>query len=70
VFGEVPCSAISSVTLPVVNKLVLFTFPFNEAGQRLYRKCGFREVGVFQKQGRLDGCFVDVMAMEKLLVEE
>lgn len=51
------------------HKLVLFAFPFNEAGQRLYRKCGFREVGVFRKQGRLDGRFVDIMAMEKLLVE-
>jgi phosphinothricin acetyltransferase len=27
----------------------------------------FREVGVFQNQGKLDGRFVDVMAMEKLL---
>lgn len=49
------------------HKIVLFTFPFNAAGQRLYRKCGFREVGVFREQGRLDGRFIDVMAMEKLL---
>jgi L-amino acid N-acyltransferase YncA len=28
---------------------------------------GFREVGVFEKQGKLDGQFVDVMVMEKLL---
>jgi len=35
--------------------------------QALYRKTGFREVGVFRNQGRLDGRFVDVMAMEKLL---
>lgn len=48
-------------------KFVLFTFPFNEIGQRLYRKSGYREVGVFQNQGVLDGKFVDVMAMEKLL---
>lgn len=52
------------------HKLVLFTFPFNVAGQRLYRKCGFREVGVFREQGWLDGRFVDVMAMEKLLTAE
>ncbi|AET57489.1 hypothetical protein HPL003_03575 [Paenibacillus terrae HPL-003] len=32
-------------------KIVLFTFPFNENGQRLYRKIGYREVGVFEKQG-------------------
>jgi L-amino acid N-acyltransferase YncA len=49
------------------HKMVLFTFPFNQLGQALYRKMGFREVGVFKNQGILDGNFVDVMAMEKLL---
>lgn len=48
-------------------KIVLYTFPFNGQGQSLYRKSGYREVGVFQSQGILDGRFVDVMAMEKLL---
>jgi L-amino acid N-acyltransferase YncA len=49
------------------HKMVLFTFPFNQLGQGLYKKMGFREVGVFQNQGILDGNYVDVMAMEKLL---
>ncbi|KQU08214.1 GCN5 family acetyltransferase [Bacillus sp. Leaf13] len=49
------------------NKIVLFTFPFNQMGQGLYKKRGYREVGVFKNQGILDGEFVDVMAMEKLL---
>ena len=49
------------------HKMVLFTFPFNQLGQGLYNKMGFREVGVFKNQGILDGEFVDVMAMEKLL---
>jgi L-amino acid N-acyltransferase YncA len=49
------------------HKLVLFTFPFNALGQGLYRKLGYREVGVFREQGILDGKFVDVMAMEKIL---
>ncbi|MEH7245315.1 arsinothricin resistance N-acetyltransferase ArsN1 family A [Neobacillus niacini] len=49
------------------HKIILFTFPFNQLGQGLYEKMGFREVGVFQNQGILDGEFVDVMAMEKLL---
>ncbi|WP_260284414.1 arsinothricin resistance N-acetyltransferase ArsN1 family A [Peribacillus aracenensis] len=49
------------------NKIVLFTFPFNRMGQGLYKKRGYREVGVFKNQGMLDGEFVDVMAMEKLL---
>ncbi|MEH7418156.1 arsinothricin resistance N-acetyltransferase ArsN1 family A [Neobacillus drentensis] len=48
-------------------KIVLFTFPFNKLGQGLYRKNGYREVGVFHKQGKLDGRFVDVMIMEKIL---
>jgi len=50
------------------HKMVLFTFPFNQLGQGLYKKMGFREVGVFKNQGILDGNFVDVMAMEKLLL--
>ncbi|WHY57599.1 arsinothricin resistance N-acetyltransferase ArsN1 family A [Peribacillus simplex] len=49
------------------NKIVLFTLPFNQIGQGLYNKRGYREVGVFKNQGMLDGEFVDVMAMEKLL---
>ncbi|MFB9759322.1 arsinothricin resistance N-acetyltransferase ArsN1 family A [Ectobacillus funiculus] len=48
-------------------KLVLFTFPFNHLGQGLYRKSGYREVGVFEKQGILEGEHIDVMIMEKLL---
>jgi len=49
------------------HKIVLFTFAFNDGGQRLYRARGYREVGLFREQGKLDGRFVDVMAMEKLL---
>jgi L-amino acid N-acyltransferase YncA len=49
------------------HKLVLFTLPFNVAGQHLYRSRGFREVGTFKEQGTLDGRFVDVMAMEKII---
>lgn len=48
-------------------KIVLFTFPFNTAGQRLYRKLGYRVVGTFEKQGMLDGQEIDVQIMEKLL---
>ena len=49
------------------HKIVLMTFPFNLSGQGLYRKMGYRCVGIFENQGKLDGRFVDVMAMEKLL---
>ncbi|SET38082.1 arsinothricin resistance N-acetyltransferase ArsN1 family A [Paenibacillus sp. NFR01] len=48
-------------------KIVLFTFPFNGQGQGLYRKMNYREVGVLENQGILDGKPVDVMIMEKLL---
>jgi phosphinothricin acetyltransferase len=49
------------------HKIVLFTFPFNAAGQALYRRRGFREVGIFREQGSLGGRPIDVMAMEKIL---
>ena len=49
------------------HKLVLAAFPFNEAGTRLYRRLGFREVGVYQEQGVLDGRWVDTVVMELLL---
>ncbi|MGE7823307.1 arsinothricin resistance N-acetyltransferase ArsN1 family A [Paenibacillus sp. NPDC093718] len=48
-------------------KIVLFTFPFNQNGQGLYHKLGYRDVGFFEKQGILDGEYVDVKIMEKLL---
>jgi phosphinothricin acetyltransferase len=49
------------------HKIVLFAISGNAGGQGLYRKFGYREVGVFVEQGRLDGRFVDVVAMEKIL---
>lgn len=49
------------------HKVVLFMLPFNANACALYRKFGYREVGVFEEQGRLDGKFVDVMEMEKIL---
>ncbi len=49
------------------HKMVLATFPYNEAGVSLYRKMGFAPVGVYHEQGRLDGRWVDVLIMERLL---
>ena len=51
------------------HKLVLAAFPHNEAGMRLYTRFGFREVGVYREQGLLDGAWVDVVIMERLLDE-
>ena len=49
------------------HKMVLATFPHNEAGVILYRKLGFTPVGVYHEQGMLDGQWVDVLIMERLL---
>jgi phosphinothricin acetyltransferase len=49
------------------HKLVLSAFPFNRAGLALYERCGFREVGIYREQGRLDGRWVDTIVMERLL---
>lgn len=50
------------------HKIVLHALNSNEPGKRLYRKSGFTQVGVFREHGMLDGQYVDVVAMEKLLV--
>jgi len=49
------------------HKLVLAAFPWNTAGMALYRRCGFRTVGTYHEQGMLDGRWVDVVLMEKIL---
>jgi len=49
------------------HKLVLAAFPFNDQGMRLYERAGFRLVGVYKEQGRVDGRWVDIVIMEKLL---
>jgi phosphinothricin acetyltransferase len=49
------------------HKIVLFALASNTIGQRLYRKAGYAEIGVFREHGQLDGTFVDVLAMEKIL---
>jgi len=51
-------------------KLVLHALNGNEHGKRLYRKVGFREVGVFREHGEIDGRYVDVVAMERILSRE
>jgi L-amino acid N-acyltransferase YncA len=49
------------------HKLVLAAFPFNAAGLSLYDRLGFSRVGVYREQGQLDGRWVDVLVMERLL---
>jgi phosphinothricin acetyltransferase len=49
------------------HKIVLFALADNHAGNALYRKLGYRDVGVFAEQGRLGGRYVDVAIKEKIL---
>jgi phosphinothricin acetyltransferase len=49
------------------HKLVLSAFPTNPGGMALYQKFGFRTVGIYKEQGKLDGQWVDTIIMEKLL---
>jgi len=49
------------------HKLVLSTFNTNEAGKKLYKSLGFREVGTYEKHGVLDGKWVDITIMELIL---
>ena len=40
-------------------------FPENEASLRLHKACGFREVGVRERLGELDGVWRDVVLLER-----
>ena len=48
-------------------KLLSRVFPENTASLRLLRSVGFREVGVYEKHGRLDGAWRDVVIVERLI---
>jgi phosphinothricin acetyltransferase len=48
-------------------KLVSRVFVENEASRALLRAVGFREVGVYERHGQLDGEWRDVVIVEKLI---
>lgn len=48
-------------------KLVSRIFVENEASRRLVRSAGFREVGIYEKHGQLDGIWHDVVIVERLI---
>jgi L-amino acid N-acyltransferase YncA len=50
-------------------KLVSRVFPSNAASRALCRACGFREVGVYEKHAQLDGRWLDVIIVERLIEE-
>lgn len=45
------------------------SFPLKTASRALCRACGFREVGVYEKHGCLDGQWTDVVIVERLIPE-
>jgi phosphinothricin acetyltransferase len=48
-------------------KLLSRVFPFNAASRALCRSCGFREVGIYEKHAKLDGSWLDVVIVERLI---
>lgn len=48
-------------------KLLAATFATNDASRALLRGAGFREIGVFEKQAVLEGRWIDVVLLERLL---
>ncbi|HEV8042503.1 MAG TPA: arsinothricin resistance N-acetyltransferase ArsN1 family A [Bryobacteraceae bacterium] len=49
-------------------KLLSRIFPENAVSRGLVRRLGFREVGVYEKHGRLDGKWRDVVIVERLIL--
>jgi L-amino acid N-acyltransferase YncA len=48
-------------------KLLSRIFPENKASRGLVQKLGFREVGVYEKHGQLEGQWRDVVIVERLI---
>ena len=55
------------MSLAGYDKLVGLLFASNGASRALAARCGFREVGVHVRHGRLDGAWKDVVVVERLL---
>ena len=50
-------------------KLLSRIFLSNTASRALCRSVGFREVGIYEKHGQLEGCWLDVVIVERLIPE-
>lgn len=48
-------------------KIVSRIFPENAASLALHERCGFRQVGMYKRHGRLDGEWRDCVIVERLL---
>jgi L-amino acid N-acyltransferase YncA len=49
------------------HKVIGRIFSTNEASRRLCRSLGFREVGVYEKHGRIGDRWVDIVIVERLI---
>ena len=49
-------------------KLLSRIFPENTASRKLCASLGFREVGIYEKHGRLNGKWMDTVIVEKSLI--
>lgn len=48
-------------------KILSRIFTFNTASRSLCAACGFREVGIYENHGKLDGRWLDVVIVERLI---
>ncbi len=66
--GQVAMAALlDAAEVARFHKLVSRVFPENAASLALLRSLGFREVGVYEKHGRLDGAWRNVVIVERLI---
>ena len=69
-FGRTVLSAlIAAAEEAGLHKLVSRIFPENKASRAVCRSVGFREVGVYERHGQLDGEWRDCVIVERLLGE-
>jgi len=50
-------------------KLLSRVFPENRASRALMARCGFKEIGVHEKHGKLDGVWRDNVIVERVIPE-
>ena len=68
--GHVEMSAlIEASSAGGLRKLVSRIFPENRASLSLMARVGFREIGVYEKHGKLDGVWKDCVIVERLIPE-
>ena len=48
-------------------KLLSRVFTFNTGSRRLCAACGFREVGIYEKHAKLEGEWLDVVIVERII---